>query len=89
LTSEPVSPQAGRHDEGRLDSFIRWCERAREDSAFDAEIQKQLEKREAKIELNRAYRQWLAMQKEDLTAPWSPKDAPPSRAHFPGAPSSR
>ena len=52
---------------GVVDSFIQWCERAREDFQLGEEIEEQLGQRKAKLVLNHTYRQWRAMQKDDPT----------------------
>ena len=52
---------------GVVDSFIQWCERAREDFQLSEEIEAQLRQRKAKLVLNHTYRQWRAMQKDDPT----------------------
>ena len=50
---------------GVLDSFRAWCESTREDFQLDPEIQEQLEQRMQKFSMNKSYREWREMQKED------------------------
>jgi DNA-binding XRE family transcriptional regulator len=48
-----------------VDSFIEWCERAREDFHLEAGIEKQLGKRKSKVVITHRYSEWRRMQKED------------------------
>jgi transcriptional regulator with XRE-family HTH domain len=50
---------------GVLDSFMQWCEQAREDFQLGPQIDEELEKRRYKIGVTFTYRQWRQAQKED------------------------
>ena len=56
----------GRHPlPAVLDSFVQWCEQAREDFQLEPRIQEQLGQRKRKFSMNKSYREWREMQKED------------------------
>jgi transcriptional regulator with XRE-family HTH domain len=50
---------------GVVDSFIQWCQQAREDFGLGPAIEAELAKRKGTLELTHSYRQWREMAKED------------------------
>ena len=50
---------------GVVDSFIQWCQQAREDFGLGPAIEAELAQRKGTLELTHSYRQWREMAKED------------------------
>ena len=50
-----------------LDSFVQWCEQTREDFQLERRLDEQLKERKEKFSMNKSYREWREMQKEDPT----------------------
>jgi len=53
---------------GVVDSFIQWCDRARDDFKLDQGIDEQLKKRKFKAGITQTYREWRGMAKQDPRA---------------------
>jgi transcriptional regulator with XRE-family HTH domain len=53
---------------GLMDSFMQWCESAREDFKLGAEIDQQLARRPFKAGIKQTMREWRAMERNDPAA---------------------
>ena len=66
--TQPVSGDKGRRLPGLVQSFIQWCEAAREDFQLERGIDEQLMKRSAKLTITYPWGEWRRMKQEDPDA---------------------
>ena len=60
-TVPPEAREIRQRLPGLMDSFMQWCERAREDFQLGPQIDEQLERRRFKAGMTQEYRDWRAM----------------------------